>query len=476
MGFLTMSNKKILIIDGDIAVTKQITEELNPYGYEVLCCRTEQDGLATAQSAPIDLAIIAVELSDDNGFVTCAKLKKNPKTRDLPVFITSSAGSTTAFEQHSQLPIHADGYFLKPIDMVTLIQNMTDIFAEIDAYNAQLAASQASEAQANMDDEMIDVAVEGNEQPAVDDSEVLRAIDIEGEFGEIDVSDEEGFGFDADEMDMVVMDENIDDALASDAAVESDDTQAPAEAPAPQAEPAPVSAAAPVATPASKFKSAAPLSSIAPVGKPVSPIGRPSVAPVPNRNGLPSVKPINRMPSRNNLPPVGGVARPAVSSQPGIPSVGSSAVSITNVELSSMKAEIASLKAELAGKDAQLAAQIAAKDSELAEKDAQIQQLVDQANAYADRINEYANQANDYAGQANQFADQANDLQDQVKELTDEVSNLKQRLEAADQTIQQLKEAASSSVADVEAMNRVKEEKNAQLRAIVDQLNAIINE
>ena len=132
--------KQILIIDTDIDLINSLAEQLNAAGYDVIAQQDAQSGIALATEA--DLIILAVELPDQNGFGVCSVLKRDPVTAHIPIFITSSETTTTAFEKHLNLATHADGYFLKPINVPALIQQANAIFAQIDAMAVAAAEAQ----------------------------------------------------------------------------------------------------------------------------------------------------------------------------------------------------------------------------------------------------------------------------------------------------------------------------------------------
>ena len=181
--------RKILIIDADMDFLNSLSSDLRAAGYEV---ETSSFAAAGLEKAPgVSLVIVSVELPDQNGFVVCSHLKGNPATASIPVFITSSADSTAAFERHLNLANHADGYFLKPLDVAAMLQEMAAIFAEIDAgYAMGAEASEPGYAGA----EMIDVSDPAEEVAASDDSEVIKALSVDDMnlFGDIDANELSG--------------------------------------------------------------------------------------------------------------------------------------------------------------------------------------------------------------------------------------------------------------------------------------------
>ena len=169
--------KKILIIDSDVDFLNMMKGELEAAGYEVVVAQDAATGLAMTEG--VSLIILAVELPDQNGFVVCSLLKRDAMTADTPVFITSSAETTEAFEKHLNLANHADGYFLKPVDVNALFQEMEALFE--DQRLMQEATSAAC-------DEMIDVNAGAIDENEAADNEVIKALSDEDMslFGEID--------------------------------------------------------------------------------------------------------------------------------------------------------------------------------------------------------------------------------------------------------------------------------------------------
>ena len=337
--------RKILIIDADMDFLNSLSSDLRAAGYEV---ETSSFAAAGLEKAPgVSLVIVSVELPDQNGFVVCSHLKGNPATASIPVFITSSADSTAAFERHLNLANHADGYFLKPLDVAAMLQEMAAIFAEIDAgYAMGAEASEPGYAGA----EMIDVSDPAEEVAASDDSEVIKALSVDDMnlFGDIDANELSGaevLGF--------------------------NESAAPVSAaPAPvSAAPAPVSAApvssvsaAPKLPPRAGSPAATGLPSIgASPAKPVAekPAGQATITGMPaskSGQGLPRIpaKPANFSTTISNsrIPVSGDFKRPSASissvSQTAIPAAD---LSRLNDEITVLNNEITVLKSEITTRD-----------------------------------------------------------------------------------------------------------------------------
>ena len=332
--------RKILIIDADMDFLNSLSSDLRAAGYEV---ETSSFAAAGLEKAPgVSLVIVSVELPDQNGFVVCSHLKGNPATASIPVFITSSADSTAAFERHLNLANHADGYFLKPLDVAAMLQEMAAIFAEIDAGYAM--GAEASEP-GNAGAEMIDVSDPAEEVAASDDSEVIKALSVDDMnlFGDIDANELSG-------AEVLGFNESAAPAPVSAAPV--------------SAAPAPVSSvsAAPKLPPRAGSPAATGLPSIgASPAKPVAekPAGQATITGMPaskSGQGLPRIpaKPANFSTTISNsrIPVSGDFKRPSASissvSQTAIPAAD---LSRLNDEITVLNNEITVLKSEITTRD-----------------------------------------------------------------------------------------------------------------------------
>ena len=315
--------KKILIIDADVELLQTLSNELSQAGYQVDTATTAQDGLAKAPYA--SLIILAVELPDQNGFVTCSNLKRNEQTKYIPVFITSSAETTTAFEQHLALPIHADGYFLKPLDMAVMLEEISNIFAELDAAASQYYQVEENVAPAqSSDDEMIDVGTKGDDYAADDDSEVIKALSLEdiNLFADIDAG-------------------SLEDPEDS---IFDNETQPPAATQAPESAPAPAPAPAPANNPKlPPIKPLPPADARAPIPQ-NNPFPRPTFASQPAGKPVPAI-PNHRLPSATVQPKV------ELSSSVSQVAIPAAEISKLSDEITVLKNEITALKSEITARD-----------------------------------------------------------------------------------------------------------------------------
>lgn len=504
--------KKILIIDDDISVTQMLSEEFSALGHESFCCATAQDAFDQIKTTVFDLIILSVELPDQNGFVLCSKFRKDEETAGIPLFLLSNATSAAAFEQHRNLPTHADGYFLKPLDMDVLIDTMNGVFSVMDDYKAQLAAHAEAMAEAGMADfeqetalpqaeeapqepahheEMIDVSSDAETRPAEDDSEVLKAINIDNIdlFGDIDAND---------------VDDEVGELFDADAPFVIEDKVEPEKKPVvenkPQPHVAPTENAAPMPPVPRKEPSG--------MSKAVEPI-----APIPPMPAIPrkesgSVKavapvppPVSGLPRSNAVPPIGGIARPVppvpstlppvspIGRVGGVPSPAASAeITRLNGEIESLKAELASLKESDASVKNELEAAKASADSaniELAAVKAEFARVQSDLNASKAELEQKDAVILDLQNTAatlvspeqyNELVNQYNEFQTHYNELVDQFNELSVRCTTAETQLAELSNEQGNGMEQLQAVLAQRDAHHAQIKEIIAQLSAIVEE
>ncbi|MBQ8782568.1 MAG: response regulator transcription factor [Clostridia bacterium] len=113
---------KILIIEDDATIVKNLSELLRQEGFEAcsaLNCKEAENQLETKQ---FDLVLLDVLLPDGNGFALCKRIKS---ITDCPViFLTASADE---FSVVTGLDIGADDYIEKPYRPRELISRIKSV-------------------------------------------------------------------------------------------------------------------------------------------------------------------------------------------------------------------------------------------------------------------------------------------------------------------------------------------------------------
>ena len=109
---------RILVVDDEAPIRMLLTDLLEEKGYTVL---TAADGAAAIDCAIAqqpDLILLDICMPDMEGMEVCAKLRKNPITRTIPVIFLTAFNSDERLEQ--AIDMGANDFLGKPINSVEL--------------------------------------------------------------------------------------------------------------------------------------------------------------------------------------------------------------------------------------------------------------------------------------------------------------------------------------------------------------------
>ena len=111
-----MDATKILIIEDDITLNKQIAALLKDRGFDVHQCHDGNQGLLTALRERFDLILLDVLLPNLNGFSLLSQLRKRKQT---PVIMVTACGAEQ--ERIKGYSNGADDYMPKPFSFVEMM-------------------------------------------------------------------------------------------------------------------------------------------------------------------------------------------------------------------------------------------------------------------------------------------------------------------------------------------------------------------
>lgn len=112
----------VLIIEAEQAVAESVAAALAERRWTSRTTGDGKEGLDMALRARPAAIVLCAELPKMSGYSICAKLKKDPSLRDIPLIFTSSEASESTFEHHKKLKVRADEYLSKPFDMPKLLE------------------------------------------------------------------------------------------------------------------------------------------------------------------------------------------------------------------------------------------------------------------------------------------------------------------------------------------------------------------
>lgn len=119
---------KILIIDDDHLVRETVRLALQHHGFDVATIESpEAARLVVRQSQP-DAIIMDLYMPEKNGLELCRELKKDEKTKHIPVMIFT--GSNETIDVLSGIEAGAFTYVTKPVDGRVLVEKLNEILGK----------------------------------------------------------------------------------------------------------------------------------------------------------------------------------------------------------------------------------------------------------------------------------------------------------------------------------------------------------
>ncbi len=132
---------RVLIVDDEEATRYILKRYLQPRGYQIWEASSGAEGIQIAESTPLDLAVLDVQLPDINGYELCRKIKTSPGLAALPV-IQVSATFTSSQDRAVALEHGADACLTQPfeprellaqIESLLRVRRMEEVLRERDA-------------------------------------------------------------------------------------------------------------------------------------------------------------------------------------------------------------------------------------------------------------------------------------------------------------------------------------------------------
>lgn len=124
-GVIVAPDKKILVVDDEIIMLKNIKQILLEDGYHVATAPSGKVALEYLENKTVDLILLDYEMPDMKGPEVLSKLKENPATKDIPVvFLT---GTVDRKKIVTALSLKPNGYLLKPISRKQLSEKIKEL-------------------------------------------------------------------------------------------------------------------------------------------------------------------------------------------------------------------------------------------------------------------------------------------------------------------------------------------------------------
>jgi len=134
----TQIGKRVLIVDDEPDIAKLVRHYLERAGYRTLLAHNGADALRLAQTEQPDLITLDIVLPDANGLTVLEWLKRDSKTRHIPVLLLSVLGD----EAEGKL-LGAVDYLAKPVNERVLLQHVERALANDQPRRVLIAEDEA---------------------------------------------------------------------------------------------------------------------------------------------------------------------------------------------------------------------------------------------------------------------------------------------------------------------------------------------
>ncbi|HEY6137292.1 MAG TPA: response regulator transcription factor [Thermoanaerobaculia bacterium] len=118
--------KRIALIEDDSDIAFTVRLNLQREGYDVTTFNRGQDGLGAIQGGGYEFVILDLNLPDLDGLTICRELRRDPRTREIPILILTARGSER--DRVTGLELGADDYLTKPFSVRELVARVAAVW------------------------------------------------------------------------------------------------------------------------------------------------------------------------------------------------------------------------------------------------------------------------------------------------------------------------------------------------------------
>jgi two-component system, OmpR family, response regulator ResD len=123
---------RVLVVDDDTDHRELLCGYLESEGFAVSVAGDGAQAIAAAAKSRPDIVVSDVAMPSMSGLALCKKLKKDPRTRGVPVVLMSGARKDEK-EQAAGIELGADDYLLKPFTQRLLVAKLTAVLRRFEA-------------------------------------------------------------------------------------------------------------------------------------------------------------------------------------------------------------------------------------------------------------------------------------------------------------------------------------------------------
>jgi len=122
--------RKVLVVEDDPDIVELLEHYLSADGWTVESCADGRKGLERIRAETYQLIVLDLQLPGMDGLALCAEVRREPRTRDVPVVMLTARGDET--DRVVGLEMGADDYVVKPFSPKELVARVRALFRRLE--------------------------------------------------------------------------------------------------------------------------------------------------------------------------------------------------------------------------------------------------------------------------------------------------------------------------------------------------------
>jgi DNA-binding response OmpR family regulator len=122
--------RKALVVEDDPDIVELLVHYLRPEGFAVDALGDGARALERIRRERYDLLVLDLQLPGRDGLSLCAEVRRDPRTRDVPVVMLTARGDEA--DRIVGLEVGADDYVVKPFSPKELVARVRALFRRVD--------------------------------------------------------------------------------------------------------------------------------------------------------------------------------------------------------------------------------------------------------------------------------------------------------------------------------------------------------
>jgi two-component system alkaline phosphatase synthesis response regulator PhoP len=123
-------SRRALVVEDDPDIVELVVHYLRGDGFTVVAAANGRDALDRLRAESFDLLILDLQLPGMDGLTVCAEVRRDKKTRDLPIVMLTARGDES--DRVVGLEVGADDYVVKPFSPKELMARVRALFRRIE--------------------------------------------------------------------------------------------------------------------------------------------------------------------------------------------------------------------------------------------------------------------------------------------------------------------------------------------------------